>query len=85
MRGASPGVSDELCHKNTIGARRLDVATQKRKVCNKEIEIATSVVKGSAKLTVPTDWQEQIQVGSRSAALRLVFDLKRRGGYICSR
>ena len=39
-----------------------------------EIEIVTFVVKGSTKLTVPTDWQEQIQVGSRS-----VFDLKLRG------
>ena len=44
-----------------------------------EIEIVTFVVKGSAKLTVPTDWQEQIQVGSRSVALRRVFDLKLRG------
>ena len=41
-----------------------------------EIEIVTFVVKGSAKLTVPIDWQEQIQVGSRSVALRRVFDLK---------
>ena len=41
-----------------------------------EIEIVTFVVKGSVKLTVPTDWQEQIQVGSRSVALRRVFDLK---------
>ena len=41
-----------------------------------EIEIVTFVVKGSMKLTVPTDWQEQIQVGSRSVALRRVFDLK---------
>ena len=53
--------------------RRWDVATQERKVCNMEIEIVTFVVKGSAKLTVPTDWQEQIQVGSRSVALRRVF------------
>ena len=44
-----------------------------------EIEIATFVVKESTKLTVPTDWQEQIQVGSRSVALRRVFDLKFRG------
>ena len=44
-----------------------------------EIEIVTFVVKGSAKLTVPTDWQEQIQVGSRSVALRRVFDLKLMG------
>ena len=44
-----------------------------------EIEIVTFVVKGIAKLTVPTDWQEQIQVGSRSFALRRVFDLKLRG------
>ena len=41
-----------------------------------EIEIVTLVVKESAKLTVPTNWQEQIQVGSRSVALRRVFDLK---------
>ena len=44
-----------------------------------EIEIVTFVVKGSAKLTVPTDWQEQIQVGNRSVALSRVFDLKHRG------
>ena len=44
-----------------------------------EIEIVTFVVKGSTELTVPTDWQEQIQVGSRSVVLRRVFDLKFRG------
>ena len=38
-----------------------------------EIEIVAFVVKGSAKLTVPTEWQEQIQVRSRSVALRRVF------------
>ena len=43
------------------------------------MEIVTFVVKGSAKLTVPTDWQEQIQVGNRSFARRRVFDLKLRG------
>ena len=64
--------------KNAIGGRRWDVATQERKVRNMEIEIVTFVVKGSAKLTVPTDWQGQIQVGSRSVALRRVFDLKLR-------
>ena len=41
-----------------------------------EIETVMFVVKGSAKWTVPTDWQEQIQVGSRSVTLRRVFDLK---------
>ena len=55
IRGASPGVSDKLRDKNAIGGRRWDVATQERKVCNMEIEIVTFVVKGSAKLTVPTD------------------------------
>ena len=44
-----------------------------------EIEIVAFVVKGSAKLTVSNDWQEQIQVRSRSVALRRVFDLKLRG------
>ena len=44
-----------------------------------EIEIVTFVVKGSTKLTVPTDWHEQIQVGSRNVALRRVLDLKLRG------
>ena len=44
-----------------------------------EIEIVTFVVKGCMKLTIPTDWQEQIQVGSRSVAVRHVFDLKLRG------
>ena len=59
IRGASPGVSDELWDKNVIGGRGWDVATQERKVCNMEIEIVTFVVKESTKLTVPTDWQEQ--------------------------
>ena len=44
-----------------------------------EIEIVTFVAKGSAKLTVPTDWQDQIKVGSRSVALRRVLDLKLSG------
>ena len=79
IRGSSPGVSDELWDKNAICGRRWDVVTQERNVCNMEIEIVTFVVKGRAKLTVPTDWQEQIQVGSRSVALRRVFDLKLRG------
>ena len=43
-----------------------------------EIEIVTLDVKGNAKLTIPTDRQEQIQVKSRSVALRRVFDLKLR-------
>ena len=43
-----------------------------------EIEIVSFVLKGSAKLTVPTDRQEQIQVGSRSVFLRCVFDIKLR-------
>ena len=31
---------------------------------------------------LPADWQEQIQVGSRSIALRRVFDLKLRGVHL---
>ena len=31
------------------------MAAQERKVCNVEIKIVTLVVKGSVKLTVPTD------------------------------
>ena len=31
------------------------LAAQERKVCNMEIKTVTLVVKGSAKLTVPTD------------------------------
>ena len=51
-----------------------------------EIEIVMFVVKRSAKLTVPTDWQEQIQVESRSVALRRVFDqVQGGGGYIWPR
>ena len=38
-----------------MGGLRWDVATQERKICNIEIAIVTFVVKGSAKLTVPTD------------------------------
>ena len=79
IRGASPGVSDELWDKNAICGWRWDVATQERKICNMEIEIVTLVVKKSAKLTDPTDWQEQIRVRSRSFAFRRVFDLKFRG------
>ena len=52
LRGASPGVLDELWDKKAIGGRIWDVATQERKVCNMEIEIVTFVVKGSTKLTV---------------------------------
>ena len=44
IRGASPGVSDELWDKNAIGGRRLDVATQERKVCKMEIEIVTFTI-----------------------------------------
>ena len=44
-----------------------------------EIEIVELVVEGSVKLAVPTDWQEQIEVRSRSVALHRVFDLKLRG------
>ena len=51
-------VSGELWDKNAIGGRRWDVAAQERKVCNIKIKIVTLVVKGSVKLTVPTDWQE---------------------------
>ena len=69
----SGGVS-VLCWHAAPVWRRWDVATQERKVCNMENEIVTFVVKGSAKLTVPTDWQEQIQVGSRSVALRRVYE-----------
>ena len=47
-----------------------------------EIEIVTLVVKGSAKLTVPTDGQELLQVASKSVALRRVFDLKLRDIYL---
>ena len=44
IRGASPGVSDELWDKNDIGGRRWDVAAQERKVCNVENKIVTLVV-----------------------------------------
>ena len=47
IRGASPGVSDEVWDKNAICGRRWDVATQERKVCNMEIIIAMFVVKVS--------------------------------------
>ena len=57
IRGAIPGVSDQLWDKDAIGWREWDVASQERKVCNMEIEMVTLVVKGSAKLT-STDWQE---------------------------
>ena len=52
-----------------------NVATQKRKVCNMEIEIAMLVVKGSAKLTVPTDLTG---TNPRSDGLCRVFDPKLR-------
>ena len=58
IRGASPGISYELWDKNTIGWRRRNIATQERKVCDVEVEIVTSVVKGSAQLTVTLDRQE---------------------------
>ena len=37
------------------------------------MEIVTFVVKGSAKLVDPTDWQEHIQEGIRRVALCSVF------------
>ena len=79
IRGASPGRSDAVRDKNAIGGLRWDAANRERKVRNMEIEIVTLVVKGSAKLTVPTDWQEQIHVESTSVALHRIFDLKIRG------
>ena len=47
-------------------------------MCNMEIEIVTLIVKGSTKLSVPTDWQDQIQVGNDwSVAPRRVLNIKR--------
>ena len=82
ISGARSGVSDELWDKNVKGWRTLGVATQERKARNMEIEIVKPVVNGSTKLTVPRHWQEQIQVGSRSVALRRVFDLNLSGIYL---
>ena len=53
--------------------------TQEHKVCNMDIKIVTLVVKGNANLGVSTNWQETIQVESRSVALCYVFYLKLRG------
>ena len=44
-----------------------------------EVEIVTFVIKGSVKLTVPPDRQEQIQVGSRGVALSSVFYIELSG------
>ena len=57
----------------------MNIATQELKVCDMEVEIVTFVVKGSVPLAVPPDRQELIQKGSRSVALRRVFDLKLNG------
>ena len=38
IRGARPGVSDELWDKNAIGLRRWDVATQERKITCRLVE-----------------------------------------------
>ena len=43
-----------------------------------EDEVVTFVIKGSAQLTVLSDRQELIQVGSRGVALSLVFYFKLR-------
>ena len=72
---------DDVSDKNAIGGRRWDVATHKRKVCDREIEIVT-LIKGNMKLTIPPDRQQQIEEGSRSIALRRVFELKLMG-YKC--
>ena len=53
IKGASPGVSDELGDKNAIGGRRWDVATHERKVCNMEIEIVTFFRKGKCEVDRP--------------------------------
>ena len=39
IRGANPGIPYELRNKNPIGWRRLNIATQERKVCDMEVEI----------------------------------------------
>ena len=53
-----PGIPYELRDKNTTGWRRVNIATQERKVCDMEVKIVTFVVKGSAQLTVPPDRQK---------------------------
>ena len=58
IRGASPGIPDELWDKNPIGGRRWDVYTKEQRISDMEIETVTLVVKGSAKFTVSTDWRE---------------------------
>ena len=45
LRGASPGIPYELWDKHTIGWRKWNIATQERKVCDIEVEIAMFVVK----------------------------------------
>ena len=79
IRGASPGIPYELWDKHTICWRRWNIATQKKKVCDMEVEIVAFVIKRSAQLTVPPDRQELIQVGSRGVALILVFYIKLSG------
>ena len=79
IRGASPSIPYELWDKHTIAWRRWNIATQERKICDREVEIVTFVIKGSALLTVPLDRQEKIKVGSRGVALSRIFHLKLSG------
>ena len=79
IRGTIPGVSVGCEITIPLYWPRWDVCYLEQKVSNMEIEIITLVVTDSANLTVPPDGQEQIQVGSRSVALRGDFDLKLSG------
>ena len=47
-----------------------------------EVEIVMFVLKGREQLTVPSDRQEYIKVGSRGVALRRVIYLKLSGIYL---
>ena len=58
IKGASPGIPYVLSDKNTIGWRRWNIATQERKVCDREVKIVTFVVKRSVQLIVPLDRQD---------------------------
>ena len=50
----------QLWDKNAIGGPRWIIAIREGKFCNMKIETFTFVVKGSVKLTAPTDWQDWI-------------------------
>ena len=55
IRRGSPGISYNRWDENATDQRKMNSATQKRKICDMEIENVTFVNNGSDKFTVPVN------------------------------